>query len=93
MGFKVWTQYVTQAYLQSAGILALDVYVDKPAPELELNADQALKLLRPLCGLADSGEFCIVNWPICEGYCELFSRRYYKETLLRVQMLIDSMGI
>jgi hypothetical protein len=57
MGFKVWTQDVTQAYLKSAGILAREVYVYKPAPELELNTDQALKLLIRLYGLADSGDF------------------------------------
>jgi hypothetical protein len=55
MGCNVWTQDVTQAYFQSAGILAREVYVDKPASELELNADQPLKLLRPFYGLADSG--------------------------------------
>jgi len=57
LGFKIWTQDVTQAYLQSAGTLERDVYIDKPAPELHLSSDQALKLLRPLYGLADSGDF------------------------------------
>jgi Reverse transcriptase (RNA-dependent DNA polymerase) len=57
LGFKIWTQDVTQAYLQSAGTLARDVFINKPAPELGLNSEQALKLLRPLYGLADSGDF------------------------------------
>jgi hypothetical protein len=33
-----------------------DVYI-KPSAEFKLNANQALKLLRPLYGLADSGDY------------------------------------
>jgi Reverse transcriptase (RNA-dependent DNA polymerase) len=57
LGFKIWTQDVTQAYLQSAGTLAREVFIEKPAIELELSPNQALQLLRPLYGLADSGDF------------------------------------
>jgi Reverse transcriptase (RNA-dependent DNA polymerase) len=55
--FKFWTQDVTQAYFQSAGTPARKVFIEKPASELELCPNQALQLLRPLYGLADSGEF------------------------------------
>jgi hypothetical protein len=54
--FQIRIQDVTQAYLQSACILAREVSIDKPAQELELSPNQALKLLRPLSGLADSGD-------------------------------------
>jgi hypothetical protein len=57
LGFKIWSQDVTQAYLQSAGTLARDVFIEKPASELELEPDQAVQLLRPLYGLDDSGDF------------------------------------
>jgi hypothetical protein len=33
-----------------------DVYI-KPSAEFELNANQVLKFLRPLYGLADSGDY------------------------------------
>jgi hypothetical protein len=48
---------VTQSYFQSAEPLIRDVYI-KPSTEFELDASQVLKLLRPLYGLADSGD----NW-------------------------------
>jgi hypothetical protein len=57
LGFDIWTQDVTQAYLQSAGTLAREVFIEKLTPEFELGPHQSLKLLRPLYGLADSGDF------------------------------------
>jgi hypothetical protein len=56
-GFHIWTQDVIQAYLQSSGILARDVFISNPPPELELTPEHALQLLKPLYGLADSGDF------------------------------------
>jgi hypothetical protein len=42
--------------LQSAEPLMRDVYI-KPSAELEFSANQVLKLLRPLYGIADSGDY------------------------------------
>jgi Reverse transcriptase (RNA-dependent DNA polymerase) len=55
-GYRILSTDVTQAYLQSAELLMRDVYI-KPSAEFELNASQVLKLLRPLYGLADSGDY------------------------------------
>jgi hypothetical protein len=55
-GNRIFPTGVTQAYLQSAEPLMRDVYI-KPSAEFELNATQMLKLLRPLYGLADSGDY------------------------------------
>jgi Reverse transcriptase (RNA-dependent DNA polymerase) len=57
LGFQIWTQDAIQAYLQSSGILARDVFISNPQPELELTPEHALKPLKPLYGLADSGDF------------------------------------
>jgi Reverse transcriptase (RNA-dependent DNA polymerase) len=57
LGFQNWTQDVTQEYLQSSGILARDVFIYNPPPELELTSEHALKLLKALYGLDDSGDF------------------------------------
>jgi hypothetical protein len=54
-GFKVWSGDVSQAYLQAVGRLARQVYL-RPARELRLRPGAVLKLLRPLYGLADSGD-------------------------------------
>ena len=55
-GFQIWTIDVNNAYLQSASKLMRDVYL-KPGKEFEIPCGHLLKLLRPLYGLADSGDY------------------------------------
>lgn len=55
-GFRIWTQDVTNAYIQSASQLLREVYL-RPSKEFELESTHVLKLLRPLYGLADSGDY------------------------------------
>jgi hypothetical protein len=55
-GFRFCTHDVQQAYLQSAESLLRDDYL-KPPNVLNLGADQVLKLLRPLYGLCDAGDY------------------------------------
>ncbi len=56
MGSDVWTESISQGYLQSATELLREVYL-RPNRKLRLPAGYVLKLLRPLYGLADSGEY------------------------------------
>ena len=55
-GFQIWSQDVRQAYLQSAERLMREIYV-RPTKEFKLSHDQLLRLLKPLYGLADSGDY------------------------------------
>ena len=55
-GFRIWSLDVNNAYLQSASQLLRDIYL-KPGKEFELPSGHLLKLLRPLYGLADSGNY------------------------------------
>lgn len=56
MDFDVCTEDVSQGYLQSANELMREVYI-KPNKQLYIPAVHVLKLLRPLYGLADSGDY------------------------------------
>ena len=54
MNFEVWSQDVTQAYIQGEN-LSRTVYV-RPTPDFELPENSLLKLLKPLYGLSESGD-------------------------------------
>lgn len=77
LGFRVWSQDVTQAYLQSADKLMRDIYV-KPAKEFRLSEGQLLKLLKPLYGLTDAGD-----------YWDVTMTRHLKEDLEMTQACLD----
>ena len=55
-GFNIWTSDVTQAYLQSAVPLVRDIFITKDITEFNLERHQALKLIKPLYGLCESGD-------------------------------------
>jgi hypothetical protein len=56
MGFEIISSDVTQAYLQSASGLKRKVFV-KPNC-IDLKPDELLQIMKPLYGLAESGDYC-----------------------------------
>jgi hypothetical protein len=55
LGFDVWTSDVRQAYLQAATPLLRDGYIKTDV--ISLAQDEVLRLLKPLYGLSDSGDY------------------------------------
>lgn len=55
-GFKLWSQDMTLAYIQGADKILRKIYI-KGKPEFQLAPNQLLEILRPLYGLADSGDY------------------------------------
>lgn len=47
---------MTQAYLQGAESILQKVYI-KGKPDFQLDQDELLEVLRPLCGLTGSGDY------------------------------------
>lgn len=82
--FRLWTQDISQAYLQTEGDLKRDVYVNFPV-EFQLGPNEILKLTNPLYGLTDSGDYWyhILNRHLREdlkmspttGFLSLFFKR------------------
>ena len=54
--FKIWSHEFSQAYLQSEFSLKREVYICPP-PELRLAKDRVQKLINPLYGLSESGDY------------------------------------
>lgn len=50
MGQKVWSQDISQAYIEGAGRISREVVV-KPEAELQWNPFQLLQMLRPVYDL------------------------------------------
>jgi hypothetical protein len=56
MGFEVISADVIQAYLQSASELRRKVFVKHTC--IDLKPDELLQIMKPLYGLAESGDYC-----------------------------------
>jgi hypothetical protein len=54
-GFEIWRMDVRKAYLQAASDLKRDIFIRPDV--LELTQDELLKVIKPLYGLSDSGDY------------------------------------
>jgi hypothetical protein len=55
LGFRMWSTDIKQAYLQSAEDLKREIYVRPDV--MKLPPDELLQVVKPLYGLADSGDY------------------------------------
>jgi Reverse transcriptase (RNA-dependent DNA polymerase) len=55
-GFEVWTLDISQAFLQAAHENMRDIFLQPPI-EMKLSSDEFLKLMKPLYGFCDSGDW------------------------------------
>ena len=55
-GFRIWVVDVKLTYLQSDKPLMRKIFITNPAPEFDLSHEECLELLKPIYGLADSGD-------------------------------------
>jgi hypothetical protein len=55
VGFKVWSNDVSQAYIQASVPLLRDVYIRPDC--LDLRQNELVRLIKPLYGLGDSGDY------------------------------------
>lgn len=71
-GFRLWSQDVSQAYLQSAEKLMSEVYVRPYKRDAEihfrLNENKLVRMLKPLYGLAESGAYWHVTFANCNKH-------------------------
>ena len=55
-GFRIWVISVELEYLQSDKPLIRKIFITNPALELELSPEEFQEFLKPIYGLADSGD-------------------------------------
>lgn len=56
LGYRLWSQDVTEAFLQSTGKLMPEIYI-KHTKEFKLDRGRFFRLLKPLYGLTDPGDY------------------------------------
>ena len=55
-GFAIWTQDVSQAYLQSSQNLQREIYI-RPPKQFKLSKEELLRLIKPLYGITEAGDY------------------------------------
>ena len=54
--FRIWLVDVKLAYIQSDKPLIRNIFITNPTPDFELSPEECLEHLKPIYGLADSGD-------------------------------------
>ena len=82
-GFRIWSTYIIQAYLQSSSPLLRDIYTEA-TKELCLDKEKLLKLLRPLYGLAECSATALsagALTPVRQGSTRVSGARWHPSKL------------